>query len=137
MLTILTHQFSTLREVFITFELSYCKACYGTFCNLYEALRKKTVAWTRAHTGHTQTHTGMSGCFFLDLNVGFYIPHSSLALCVLGDLPKSQCQPFFNCTMTSVLPLLLKDKTRTSTHLHTLIHTHLTRSTADQSIYVM
>lgn len=65
------HQFSLLREVFITSELSYFEACLGTLCNLHEVPCEKTVAWTGAHLRHTQTHTGMSGCFFLDLNVGF------------------------------------------------------------------
>lgn len=50
------------------------------------------VAWTGVHIWAHPEITGMSECFFLDLNVGFHIPHSSLAFYVLSDLPEIQCQ---------------------------------------------
>lgn len=78
----------------------------------------------------------MSECFFLDLNVGFHIPHSSLAFCVPTDLPEFSVpdQARFALNLRA-LPTQLEDKTHThrrtqaEAHMKKLTHTHLTRST--------
>lgn len=74
-------------------ELSFCEACQGTLCDLHGVTSVGAVVWTGAHTwAHPDTHRNV-WMFFPGSKCGFYIPHSSLAFCVLGDLPKIQCQP--------------------------------------------
>lgn len=68
---------------------------------------------------HTQPHTGMSECFFLDLKVGFYTPHSFPTSCVLSDLPEILRQPNFNCSRTSVLPTQFENKAHKRICTHT------------------
>lgn len=69
---------------------------------------------------HTQPHTGMSECFFLDLKVGFYTPHSFQTSCVLSDLPEILRQPNFNCSRTSVSPAQFENKAHKQKYALTL-----------------
>lgn len=103
----------------------------------------------------TQTHTGMSGWYFFFPSLDFHVGFSRVVaffsplgrLCVLGDLSKKHFDsagPFLfklHCDLSAGKHHKCSGTKQTHTRTHTRVQehalAHLTRSTTEQSLYVM
>lgn len=107
-------------------------------CKRHKLPSVKAATWTGAHMwAHPDTHRNV-WMFFPGSQCGLCIPHSFLALCVLADLSKIQWQTILTALWSQRCRHHRFSNTKhTHTQTHIWTHTHLTRSTAEQSLYVM